>query len=196
MTPSNMSGALPMTTASMSAPVHPGVLEGADGRLADEPGDGDVLALGRVLGLADTDHRGALGHLTPSRRPAGSAARAQTRFCCRHGPEVAWARAVRADPVHDPAGRLPDADEAGHHDAVGGQRTARRVHRSPKGRDRARRAGSAPGGRRARAVRPRRPPRSARRFRGRPPTAAERVEATPSGRALRERGSRSGGRCP
>ena len=33
--------------------------------------------------------------------------------------------------VHDPAGRLPDADQAGHHHPVGGQRAARGVDPDP-----------------------------------------------------------------
>src|ERR1019366_5318427 len=81
------------------SPVEPGVLEGAPRRLAYEPGDRDVLTFRGVLGLTHTDHRAALGHHAPFRAgPEGSAARAQTRFCWRHGPEVACAMALRALP--------------------------------------------------------------------------------------------------
>ena len=55
ITPSKKSGALPTTTASMSAQVMPGVVEGAGRGLADEAGHRDVAAGGLVLGLADPD---------------------------------------------------------------------------------------------------------------------------------------------
>ena len=55
ITPSKKSGALPMTTASMSRPGHLGVGEGAGGGLAHEPGHRDVAPRGLVLGLADPD---------------------------------------------------------------------------------------------------------------------------------------------
>ena len=90
MLPSNMSGALPMTTASMSRPGEVGVGQGHLGRLADQAGDGHVLPLGLVVGLAHADDCATLCHHAPSRT--------QTRFCCRHGPEVAWATARSAWP--------------------------------------------------------------------------------------------------
>ena len=55
--PSKKSGALPTTTASMSAQVMLGVLERPDGRLADQAGDGDVAPGGLVVGLADSRRR-------------------------------------------------------------------------------------------------------------------------------------------
>src|SRR5579875_1283417 len=82
-------------------PVHPGILKGAHRRLAHEPGDGHVVALGLALGLPEPNHGTALGthHASlPPTGPDGVAARAHTRFCCRHGPEVAWATAVSAVP--------------------------------------------------------------------------------------------------
>ena len=65
-------------------PVHLGVLERPGGRLANQPAEGHVPAPALVLGLADADDRTWLmsHHSFPSRT--------QTRFCCRHGPDVAW----------------------------------------------------------------------------------------------------------
>ncbi len=62
ITPSNMSGALPMTTASMSDHVVLRVVERPLRGLAHEPGDRDVAACRLVLGLADADDRDALSH--------------------------------------------------------------------------------------------------------------------------------------
>ena len=110
------------------APVEPGVLEGTRRRFAHQPGDRDVLALGGVLGLPHTDHRAALGHHAPfPAGPEGSAARAHTRFCCRHGPEVAWAIALWALPSMMRAAASPIRNEAGHHQRVGRQRPTRGV---------------------------------------------------------------------
>ena len=67
-----------------------GVLERGHRGLAHQAGDGDVLPLGLGHRLADPDDRAALRHHTPSRT--------QTRFCCRHGPEVACATARSAWP--------------------------------------------------------------------------------------------------
>ena len=105
------------------APVEVGVGQGHLGRLPHQAGDGHVVPLGLVVGLPHADDRAALCHHAPSRT--------QTRFCCRQGPEVAWATARRAWPARMRGGRLADADEAGRHDRVGGQRPARRVDDHP-----------------------------------------------------------------
>ncbi len=111
-------------------PVEPGVLEGACRRLAHEPRDRDVLSLRGVLGLAHPDHRAALGHHAPfPAGPEGSAARAHTRFCWRHGPEVACAMAVRALPSMMRAAASPMRTSPATIERVGGQRAPRRVHR-------------------------------------------------------------------
>src|SRR5205085_1100344 len=68
---------------------HLGVLERAQRRLAAQPGQRHVGALGRVLGLAHSDD-GAAVH--------DDASSTHTRFCCRHGPEVAWPSVRRALP--------------------------------------------------------------------------------------------------
>ncbi len=68
----------------------PGVLQGGQRRLAHQPGDRDVLPLRLGHRLAHSDDCAQLGHHTPSRT--------HTRFCCRHGPEVAWATARSAAP--------------------------------------------------------------------------------------------------
>ena len=114
ITPSKKSGALPMTTASMSAHVMLGVGERPVGGLADEAGHRDVAAGGLVLGLADADDGDAfLGH-----QPSPS--RTQTRFCCRHGPRGGVGDAAVGRAVDDAVGGLADADEAGGHHRVGG----------------------------------------------------------------------------
>ena len=85
ITPSKKSGALPIDDGVDVAPGHLRVGEGAGRGLADEPGHRDVAARGLVLGLADADDGDSfLGH-----QPSPS--RTHTRFCCRHGPDVAWA---------------------------------------------------------------------------------------------------------
>jgi hypothetical protein len=64
------------------APVHVRVLEGALGGLTDESGDRDVTTTLLVVGLADADNSdGLMAHSSPSRM--------HTRFCWRHGPDVA-----------------------------------------------------------------------------------------------------------
>ena len=103
-------------------PRHLGVVEGAGRGLADEAGHRDVAAGGLVLGLADPDD----GDPVLAHQPSPS--RTVTRFCCRHGPEVAWATPRVAVAVHDPLGHLADAGEAGDHHRVGGQRAPGRVH--------------------------------------------------------------------
>src|SRR6185312_17205003 len=70
-------------------PAEAGVLERARRRLAHQPGERDVLPLGGVLRLPDTDDRATV-HAPPSSK--------QTRFCWRQGPLVAWATARRALP--------------------------------------------------------------------------------------------------
>jgi hypothetical protein len=73
-----------------------------------------------VLGLADPT--------TATRSfPISSPSSTHTRFCCRHGPLVAWATARPASP-RGCGGGLADADEPGGDQRVGGQRAARRVH--------------------------------------------------------------------
>ena len=113
ITPSNMSGALPMTTASMSVQVELGVLEGPLGRLAHQPGDGDVVPLGLVLGLAHADDCATLGHHSRLQDADQVLLQARARGGVGHGP-------MRPRPS-DPRGRLADADEAGRHERVGGQ---------------------------------------------------------------------------
>ena len=140
ITPSKKSGALPMTTASMSAQVISASSSARCGGLADEAGHRDVVAGACVLGLADADDGDAL------LRHQSSPSRTHTRFCCRHGPAVAWATRPVGLAVGDAGGGLADADEAGGHHRVGGQRAARRVDRRRRRRGRAPRAGSAPGG--------------------------------------------------
>ena len=123
ITPSKRSGALPMTTASMSAQSIWASSSARRRRLAHQAAEGHVPAPGLVLGLADADDRaGLVAHLP-------SPSRMQTRFCCRHGPDVEWP-SVRCLPlIADLAGRLGDPDQAGRHDRVRRQRAARRVDR-------------------------------------------------------------------
>ena len=65
---------------------HVRVVERAEHGLADEPAERDVVATRLVVGLADADDRaGFSAHASSSRM--------QTRFCCRHGPDVEWASA-------------------------------------------------------------------------------------------------------
>ncbi len=58
-----------------------------------------------------------------------SPSRTQTRFCCRHGPDVACATRAPRLAVDDALRGLADADEAGGHHRVRRQRAARRVDR-------------------------------------------------------------------
>jgi hypothetical protein len=122
MTPSKKSGALPTTTASMSVHRHLGVGEGPLGGLAQQAGQRHVAPGGGVLGLADADDGNSfLAH--PARHLPGT----QTRFCCRHGPLVAWATPRSAVAGGDAVRHLADADHAGGHHRVGGQGAAGRV---------------------------------------------------------------------
>ena len=59
--------------------------------------------------------------------PSALPSRTATRFCCRHGPLVAWATARLDVAVDDALRRLAEADQPGGHDRVGAQRAARRV---------------------------------------------------------------------
>ena len=123
MTPSNRSGALPRTTASMSDQSIWASSSARRGGLADEPAEGHVPAAALVVGLADADDRARL--MSHQSFPSMT----QTRFCCRHGPDVECASVRRSALVSDLRGRLDDADQAGRHDRVRGQRAARRVDR-------------------------------------------------------------------
>jgi hypothetical protein len=70
---------------------HVGVVKGPEGCLADQPGVGDVQSPRLVVGLADADDgTRSVTHESPSSM--------QIKFCCRHGPEVAWASARRPWP--------------------------------------------------------------------------------------------------
>ena len=124
ITPSNRSGALPTTMASMSSKPTFGVVERAVDRLAAQPGHRDVLALGAVVGLADADDGGRL--LAPSARPSFQDA---DEVLLQAGPLVAWASTWSALAGPDPLGGLADADQAGGEHRVGGERAARRVDR-------------------------------------------------------------------
>ena len=70
---------------------HVGIIEGTEHRLPDQPAEGHVETPGLVVGLAHTDN-GTRWHAHD--RPS----RMHTRFCCRHGPEVAWPKARRPPP--------------------------------------------------------------------------------------------------
>ncbi len=117
-TPSKKSGALPMTTASMSAQRHLGVVEGA-------------RAPPRARGRRSTRRRAwpaclvwpmpttatrSLAHHSPSST--------HTRFCCRHGPDVAWATAAVGVAVGDPV-RPPRRCGSGRRPSSGWRRARR-----------------------------------------------------------------------
>ena len=92
-TPSNMSGALPITTASMSDQVMPASSSASTAASRTRPGDRHVLARGAVRGLPDADDGNPVaGHLL-------SPSRTTTMFCCRHGPLVACATPRPASPA-------------------------------------------------------------------------------------------------
>ena len=195
-----MSGALPITTASMSDQ-------------SIEASSSARLAASRTRPAIDTSVRAAVHLVWPvpttaqalshprSISPSGEwrLARAQTRFCCRHGPEVACARRRMCRSVHDALSRLTDP-----------YRGPRPSSRSPAsappegltidapctGIDPERlAAGSSPGARTARAA-PRRPPRQPSRHRDRLLAQQDGSSSTRSGPWLRVRGSRCGGRVP
>ncbi len=67
------------------------VLECPLGRLPHQARDGHLLVLRFVLGLADPDYRYPISH--------AQASSTATRFCCRHGPELAWATPRLALPL-------------------------------------------------------------------------------------------------
>src|SRR5207253_836264 len=56
---------------------------------ADQTRDAQIVALRRMKRLSDSDDRAALHH----------ASNTQTRFCCKHGPDVACAIADFAPPL-------------------------------------------------------------------------------------------------
>ena len=74
-------------------PGHLGVGERPVGGLAHEAGHRHVAPGGRVLGLADADDGDSV---VPISSPFQDTA---TRFCCRHGPLVAWATPRSASPA-------------------------------------------------------------------------------------------------
>ena len=83
------------------APRQAGVFERALRGFADEVDLRAVVPLGVVLGLTDADDGARVRHQSPSRTA--------TRFCCRHGPDVACATARSASLLVD---RLRGCDEA------------------------------------------------------------------------------------
>ena len=65
---------------------HPGVIECPEHRLSHQATEGHIETARLVVRLADSNHSaGACAH--------GVSATMQTRFCCRHGPDVEWASA-------------------------------------------------------------------------------------------------------
>ena len=90
ITPSNVSGALPMTTASMSVQVI-----SASSR-ARRPLRGAARPARRRR--APSCGASARPRRPQHRSAISSPSRTQTRFCCRHGPEVAWPSVRRAWP--------------------------------------------------------------------------------------------------
>ena len=90
--PRSMSGALPMTMASMSAIVDARVGERPVDRLANEPGRSTRRPRAESCFVCPTP-------TTAQRSAHHSPSRTATRFCCRHGPLVAWATARSADPA-------------------------------------------------------------------------------------------------
>ena len=132
MTPSNMSGALPTTTASMSAKVSPASSSAASAASRTKPAIETSSRLGLGDRLADPDDCATLRHHTPSRT--------QTRFCCRHGPDVACATARSACPdqmaLADSPMRMRPADIIGL--AASAPPEGLRLTSSPRPRARAR----------------------------------------------------------
>ena len=123
ITPSNRSGALPSTTASMSATSsRRRRARGARPRGRARRSDTSSRRL-LVVGLADPDDRARLVRSLAS-RPS----RMQTRFCCRHGPDVECASVRCLPPSKMWSAASAMRHEAGGHDRVGGERAARRVH--------------------------------------------------------------------
>ena len=119
MMPSKASGALPMTTASMSVQEHSASSSARSAASRSRPGDGDVVPALLVLGLADADDGAAFGHLLTLQDADQVLLQALAAGGVGQGP-VGLA-------VGDPGGRFDDADQPGGHDRVGGQGSARRV---------------------------------------------------------------------
>ena len=92
ITPSKKSGALPIDDGVDVGPASCRRRPAPRGGLPDEPGDRHVAPGRLVVGLAEPDDGHAL--LAPSVAPS----RTHTRFCCRQGPQVAWATARPASP--------------------------------------------------------------------------------------------------
>ena len=120
MTPSNRSGALPTTTASMSSNVSSASASARSTASRRSP-------------AIDTSSRLARWCVWPTPITAASvwlmrlASMVRTRFCCRAGPEVAWARALCDSPGPDALRGLADPVQARGEHRVRGERAARRV---------------------------------------------------------------------
>ena len=97
----------------------PGVVERPVGRLAAQPGDRHVAALGAVLGLADADDGAARCFIVTPPSRTHDQVLLQARAAGRVGRRARSARPSMIAPR-----RLADADEPGGHHRVGG--TARR----------------------------------------------------------------------
>ena len=104
MTPSKRSGALPRTTASMSARSCWASSSARQRGLADQPAERHVAA--RLLWWVWPMPTIAHGWWLIARLPS----RMQTRFCCRHGPDVAWPARGRGRRSRIVRGRLDDPD--------------------------------------------------------------------------------------
>ena len=102
-------------------PRHARVFECFDGGFAHEAGHRHVLACGAVRGLPDADD------CVHDSQPSVGLPECTTRFCCKHGPLDACARPALRFTRGDAARDLADADEAGAHHRVRGERTAGRV---------------------------------------------------------------------
>src|SRR2546423_11655777 len=120
ITPSNMSGALPITTASTSPKPMPASARAASAASRTRPAIETSMRLDAcfVWPMPTTAHRSAIAPLQHAD---------QVLLQARAGRGVGQ-RPPRA-PVHHPAGRLADAEQAGHHHRVGRQRPARGVDR-------------------------------------------------------------------
>ncbi len=102
-------------------PIEIGVGQRHLGRLAYQAGNGDVVALGFVMGLAHSDHGAPLGHQDRLQDTDQVLLQARPRGGMGHSPPGAAGS--------DGAGRFTDADEAGRHERVGGERASGRVDR-------------------------------------------------------------------
>ena len=115
-----MSGAFPITTASMSCHVSSASASARSAASRRRPGIDSSLraAVWCVCPIPITPQSSAIP------QPSST----QTRFCCRHGPEVAWATARLRASFGDRARGFADPREARRHDRVRRERAARRVH--------------------------------------------------------------------